>query len=644
MSEAALDFRLPAAHRRLSSGVPTIHLESDAATYEAFLSFRVGRADETLPQAGITHLVEHLAFAPDSTDITRANGWVGDTTTTFAAMGTEDEVRDFLTRISAGLASPAVARLEHEKRIMLTEEASQGMFPPWASLPLRFGATGWGTLGFEQFALHGATEEDVSAWANRWFCRENAVLCTTGPAPFDVDLAVLPQGSAAEWPQARRISGLELPSFAPLDNRHVVFSMECRDIPEIGTTMRLLRTQTEQHLRHELGLSYAISVHWLRTGRGTAIAFLWADCLYEHAAAVTQGMWQVLQRIADFGPTAEELRRELTVNRRFYDDPDAARHLLPVYSADALQGLTIRQTEVELEQILSVSGEAVASLAGELRRTLLVTAPTTQPPDEDAFHEYPWLADAALPGKRVRGRGPASGSDLILGDEGVAVRLPDGKGVNARWTDCEAVLRWQNGDVMLITRDADRVAATTRRHRNVEEVSAAAARAIDERRFVDMPGDECTWGQPTADVRTAPLRERLTAAFVDGWALFALFVGCVLAVTIPAQALGAEPDGADRDQLLLATELLWAVVAWLYFAVSESSPWSASPGKRARGLVVVTESGERMSFLRANARLATAVVGLVIVGVGFLPIPFSRRRHGLHDMLTGTEVMQRTGR
>ena len=50
--------------RTLVDGVPTFYVDVDGP-FVATLAFRVGRADERLPSAGVTHLLEHLAMPTD---------------------------------------------------------------------------------------------------------------------------------------------------------------------------------------------------------------------------------------------------------------------------------------------------------------------------------------------------------------------------------------------------------------------------------------------------------------------------------------------------------------------------------------------------------------------------------------------------
>lgn len=81
---------------------------------------------------------------------------------------------------------------------------------------------------------------------------------------------------------------------------------------------------------------------------------------------------------------------------------------------------------------------------------------------------------------------------------------------------------------------------------------------------------------------------------------------------------------------------------WLWFTVSESSKWQATPGKKMLGLKVTDEHGERIGFGRANARYWSKILSGVILFIGFLMIGFTRNKQGLHDQIADTFVVRDT--
>ena len=86
--------------------------------------------------------------------------------------------------------------------------------------------------------------------------------------------------------------------------------------------------------------------------------------------------------------------------------------------------------------------------------------------------------------------------------------------------------------------------------------------------------------------------------------------------------------------------VLYIVVAWLYFALLESSERGATVGKMALGLRVVTDKGERLSFMNATGRYFAKIISALILCIGFIMIAFTDRKRGLHDMIAGTLVIK----
>ncbi|MBV8392745.1 MAG: RDD family protein [Alphaproteobacteria bacterium] len=87
-------------------------------------------------------------------------------------------------------------------------------------------------------------------------------------------------------------------------------------------------------------------------------------------------------------------------------------------------------------------------------------------------------------------------------------------------------------------------------------------------------------------------------------------------------------------------QLLSLVVTWLYFSLMESSARGATVGKMAVGLRVVTDQGNRLSFLRATGRFFAKFVSALLLGIGFLMVAFTDTKRGLHDMMAGTLVVK----
>ena len=85
--------------------------------------------------------------------------------------------------------------------------------------------------------------------------------------------------------------------------------------------------------------------------------------------------------------------------------------------------------------------------------------------------------------------------------------------------------------------------------------------------------------------------------------------------------------------------IITTVLAWLYFAVCESSPWQATLGKLALGIRVTDLHGNRIGFPHALGRYLAKFLSVLILGIGFLMVGWTKRKQGLHDMLAKTLVL-----
>jgi uncharacterized RDD family membrane protein YckC len=85
--------------------------------------------------------------------------------------------------------------------------------------------------------------------------------------------------------------------------------------------------------------------------------------------------------------------------------------------------------------------------------------------------------------------------------------------------------------------------------------------------------------------------------------------------------------------------LLGILFDWLYFAILESSPSQATPGKMALGIKVTDMNGSRISFARATGRYFAKYLSSAILLIGYIMIAFTEKKQGLHDILAGTLVI-----
>lgn len=134
---------------------------------------------------------------------------------------------------------------------------------------------------------------------------------------------------------------------------------------------------------------------------------------------------------------------------------------------------------------------------------------------------------------------------------------------------------------------------------------------------------------------------RLVAYLIDAILLNIAFgiIGAVVGISL----IPADPAKMDPMEVLSSMsgfQLVALVVTWLYFALMESSPRGATVGKMVVGLRVVTEQGQRLTFLNATGRFFAKFISAIILFIGYLMVAFTDRKRGLHDIIAGTLVVK----
>ena len=81
------------------------------------------------------------------------------------------------------------------------------------------------------------------------------------------------------------------------------------------------------------------------------------------------------------------------------------------------------------------------------------------------------------------------------------------------------------------------------------------------------------------------------------------------------------------------------ILTWIYYTVMENSSKQATLGKMALGIIVTDRQRRRISFRRATARFFSKILSTIILFIGFIMIPFTKRKQGLHDKIAGTLVL-----
>jgi uncharacterized RDD family membrane protein YckC len=130
----------------------------------------------------------------------------------------------------------------------------------------------------------------------------------------------------------------------------------------------------------------------------------------------------------------------------------------------------------------------------------------------------------------------------------------------------------------------------------------------------------------------APISVRLWACVVDLACCCVLFAIAMFAFVAFQASRPLEKHSYDPSLIL------FALIAWGYFAGLESSPMRATVGKLGRRLIVTDAKGERISFSRASLRFIAKIAGVATLGATMLPALMDRQSRSLHDFVAQTRV------
>ena len=151
-------------------------------------------------------------------------------------------------------------------------------------------------------------------------------------------------------------------------------------------------------------------------------------------------------------------------------------------------------------------------------------------------------------------------------------------------------------------------------------------------------------GQPNNFGTPPPLHgyagfwKRYAAALIDLVIIGVLWLGIGLFVGIVC-------DGAANPvPIVFIGTAISVIIAWLYFALFESSPNQATPGKMAVGIKVTDMDGNRISFGKASGRHFGKILSVLTVLVGYIMAAFTQKKQGLHDIVSGCLVVNKSKR
>lgn len=361
------------------NGIPVLLCPAlPGSRQRAGITFRVGTADEPLARAGMTHLIEHLALHRLGVSDVHHTGGTSATVTHFLMQGSANEAVEFIHSVCESLHNLPFERLETEKSILHTEASHRGL--GWARhlAVARYGARGYGIPDFGESGLPAITPDDLRAWASTYFTRDNAVLWFSGDVPPGLDPR-LPAGRRRPVPAPSSVLPTTPASIPGGPPGRVALSAVVRRGPAAGLFTELLERELFKRLRHEGGLSYAISADYAARDADWAEIHATADALPGTQDKLISSLTSVLAelRAGDIDPGLLEVVRSRVLEAR--QAPDAAAHLLPGLAADLLFGRPFSSEAELLDRFRASTADDVRAAAAEALNTALLMLPEPSP-------------------------------------------------------------------------------------------------------------------------------------------------------------------------------------------------------------------------------------------------------------------------
>lgn len=440
------------------NGIPVLLCPAlPGSRQRAGITFRVGMADEPLARAGITHLIEHLALHRLGVSDVHRNGVTNTAVTHFLMQGSANEAVEFIHSLCASLHDLPFERLETEKSILNTEASHREL--GWARrlAAARYGARDYGIPGFAELGLPALTPDDLRGWASTYFTRDNAVLWFSGddvPAGLD---PILPAGRRRPLPTPSSALPMTPASISTGPQGLVGLSAVVRRGPAAMLFTELLERELFRHLRHEGGLSYAISAEYTARDAEYAEIHATADALPATQDKLISSLVNILAglRTGGIDPESLEVLRSRLVEAR--QAPDAAAQALPGLAADLLFGRRLPSEATVLDRFRALTGDDVHAAAAEALDCALLILPGQSFAADDAGYA-PVSTGSAVAAIGLPYRGfDDPGTQLVVGASAVSLDR-QGSFATVKYAECVAMQAWPDGARHLWGHDGVRVA------------------------------------------------------------------------------------------------------------------------------------------------------------------------------------------
>ena len=467
---------VPVLHVDEIDGVRAVWVDAPGPL-RAGLSLRVGVADETLPQRGITHLLEHLALFGIGRPGDHSNGQVNASLAMFMTVG-DDQVVPFFDQVTRQFHDLPLARLDDERRVMQAEGARRGSAMADDLLVWRYGAQDYGLLAFDEFGLRSIDGDALAAWAARYATRQNAVLWLSGPPPAGLRLH-LPDGQAHPAPDLTRSILPRFPAWLRGPDDGAVLQAVVERGWAIPALAHILRTRLVDELRVRRAVAYSPNVDYSPVTGTHGWLMVGTDAVAGRQTEAIRPFLNALRQLGDpddeHAVTEADLVHWHETRARDESEPGAALGIAVAAAWELVHGKQPDSAEDRQHQAGAITVEGVAAAARQAFGSVLAQVPSRLGPAGDPWTEAPACLAEPLSGNEF----PATQADhdevLVLAPAGLTLRQGERR-ATVPVASTAAVLTWEDGRRTLIGADATRITVEPNLIRDGDRLS----RLVDE--------------------------------------------------------------------------------------------------------------------------------------------------------------------
>ncbi len=134
---------------------------------------------------------------------------------------------------------------------------------------------------------------------------------------------------------------------------------------------------------------------------------------------------------------------------------------------------------------------------------------------------------------------------------------------------------------------------------------------------------------------TPPIRSASSMQYAGFWRRFGAYLIDVLILLVPILIVVVPIATNGNEEIVEYTDIIFAIVYLFYGAILNCSERQATFGKRAMGLWVFDDTGQRLTFGKSFARSLTFAF---VAFLSFIML-FTERKQAVHDLVARTVVL-----